>query len=308
MIDKSKIAFVFPGAAVEPCGAEAAFFLKHREIMLPFLAEASKSAGVDLVESLDKGLVDTLDERTSQLFTFAFSHGVAIAHRQAGIAPIAVAGYSLGIYAAVSVSGALAFNDCCGMVGMAFDIMKKQCTGQEFAMGAVVGLSHAETQRLCASGKYPSVCHTNTNNETCGVFSGKKDEINKFFEDARVLGALSTVLFNVTIPYHHPQYLSEASREFLANIKGLSWRDAGIPVISSIDQKPLVKSGELVDFIAMSLASPVHWHHVVQAIAAMGAAALYECGPGISLSQNGRFIQNGLRYITIKKALKRTVA
>jgi malonyl CoA-acyl carrier protein transacylase len=175
-------------------------------------------------------------------------------------------------------------------------------------MIAVVGLSHAETQRLCASGKYPSVCHTNTNNDTCGVFSGKKDEIGKFFEDAMDLGALSTVLFNVTIPYHHPQYLTEASHEFLKAIIGLSWRDAGIPVISSIDQKPLVKSGELVDFIAKSLASPVHWHHVVQAIAAMGAAILYECGPGISLSQNGRFIQNGLRYITIKKALKRTGA
>jgi [acyl-carrier-protein] S-malonyltransferase len=275
--------------------------------MRPFLAEASKSAGADLVESLDKGRLGELDERNSQIFTFAFSHGVAMAHRQAGIAPAALAGYSLGIYAAVSVSGALAFSECCGMVGLAFDIMKKHCKGEEFAMGAVVGLSHAETQQLCASGKYSSVCHTNTNSETCGVFSGKKDEIGMFFEDALAHGALSTVLFNVTIPYHHPQYLTEASHEFLRTIQGLSWRDAGVPIISSIDQKPLVKAAELADFIAMSLASPVHWHHVVQAIAAMGAATLYECGPGISLGQNGRFIQNGLRYITIKKALKRTV-
>jgi [acyl-carrier-protein] S-malonyltransferase len=308
MIDNSKIAFIFPGAAVEPCGAEDAFFAKHREIMGPFLAEASKSAGIDFVETLDKGLVGQLDERSSQIFTFAFSHGVAMAHLQAGITPVVLAGYSLGIYAAVSVSGALAFGECCGMVGMAFDIMKKHCGGQEFAMGAIVGLSHAETQRLCASGKYPSVCHTNTNNETCGVFSGKKDEIGKFFEDARAQGALSTVLFNVTIPYHHPQYLAEASYEFLKAIIGLSWRDAGIPVISSIDQKPLVKSGDLVDFIAMSLASPVHWHHVMEAIAAIGVTVVYECGPGISLGQNGRFIHNGLRYITIKKALKRTIA
>jgi [acyl-carrier-protein] S-malonyltransferase len=307
MIDKSKIAFIFPGAAVEPCGVESAFYTKHRGIMEPFLAEASTHTDVDLVESLEKDLLGKLDERRSQLFTFAFSHGVAMTHRQAGIAPAALAGYSLGIYAAVSVSGALAFSECCGMVGQAFDIMKKHCKGEEFAMGAVVGLSHAETQRLCASGKYPSVCHTNTNSETCGVFSGKKDEIGMFFEDALAQGALSTVLFNVTIPYHHPQYLAEASREFLGNIKGLSWHDAGVPIISSIDQKPLVKSGELVEFIAKSLASPVHWHHVVQAIAAMGAATLYECGPGISLAQNGRFIHNGLRYITIKKALIRTV-
>ena len=308
MIDKSKIAFIFPGAAVEPCGAETAFYTKHREIMGPFLVEASEITGVDFVESLDKGRTGLLDERSSQLFTFAFSHGVAMAHQQAGIAPAALAGYSMGIYATVSVSGALAFSECCGMVGMAFDIMKKHCRGEEFAMGAVVGLSHAETQRLCASGKYPSVYHTNTNNETCGVFSGKKDEIGKFFEDALAQGALSTVLLNVTIPYHHPQYLIEASHEFLRAIQDLSWRDAGIPVISSIDQKPLVKAGDLVDFIAMSLASPVHWHHVVLAIAAMGMATLYECGPGISLCQNGRFIQNGLRYVTIKKALKRTGA
>jgi [acyl-carrier-protein] S-malonyltransferase len=308
MIEKQKIAFIFPGAAVEPCGAEGAFYQKHHEIMAPFIQTASEAAGMDLQKFIMENRLGALDERSSQLFTFSFSHGVAMAHRQSGIVPMALAGYSLGIYAAVSVSGALAFGECCGIVGLAFDIMKKHCKGEEFAMGAIVGLSHAETQRLCASGKYPSVCHTNTNSETCGVFSGKKDEIGKYFEDARAQGALSAVLFNVTIPYHHPQYLSDAAREFSGNIKGLSWRDAGIPIISSIDQKPLVKSVEIVDFVAMSLASPVHWHHVVQTLAATGAATLYECGPGISLAQNGRFIQNGLRYITIKKALKRTGA
>lgn len=300
--------FIFPGAAVEPCGAERAFYQKHREVMRTFIQQASVVAGFDFEETLVEEEISSLDERSGQLFTFAFSHAVAMAYQKTGIIPVALAGYSMGVYAAVSVSGALSFIDCCAVAGLAFDIMKKHCGGEAFAMGAVVGLTHEETHRLCDSGKYPSVCRTNTNNETCGVFSGKKDEMQTFFEDARARGAISTTLLNVSIPYHHPQYLAEASREFRKAIYNLSWSDADVPIISSIDQQPLVKSGDIADFIATGIASPVHWHHVVQAMAGIGVATAYECGSGISLSQNGRFIHNGIRYVTIKKSVRSSAA
>jgi [acyl-carrier-protein] S-malonyltransferase len=305
MITELKSAFVFPGAAVEPCGAEAAFYAKHRKVMRPFLVKASAAAGLDLEETMDKGLLAELDERNSQLFTFAYSHAVAEAHRAAGVSPAVVAGYSLGIYAAMSVSGALAFDQGLAVVGAVFDIMKDQCAGGAYAMGAVVGLTQSDTDRIVASGKFPTVCRTNTNNETCGVFSGTKADIEGFFEAARAEGALSTVTFRVSIPYHHPRFLGGASSRFVRALKDFSFDDAAVPVISSIDQKPLVKAGDLVEFIVKNFSSPVHWQKVTETIAAMGVATVYECGPGISLSQNARFIPNRLRYVTVKKAIRR---
>jgi [acyl-carrier-protein] S-malonyltransferase len=305
MIDKPKIAFVFPGAAVEPCGAEAAFYEKHRETMAPFILKASEFAGVDLQECIAHGTLGVLNEKNSQLFTFAYSHGVACSHRQAGIEPAVAAGYSLGIYAAFSVSGAIGFDECLGIVALAFDIMKSQCAGGPFAMGAVIGLSQSDTDGLCASGKYPSVARTNTNNETCGVFSGTRDDLAQFFEGARALGALSIVEFKVSIPYHHPAYISEASRLFLRAIRPMAWRDAVVPIVSSIDQKLLTSANDLVEFLSKNLASPVHWQKVAETIAATGVTTAYECGPGISLCQNGRFIPNHLRYITVKKSIRR---
>jgi [acyl-carrier-protein] S-malonyltransferase len=308
MIDKSKTAFVFPGAAVEPCGAEAAFYAKHRETMSPFISQASEAAGADLQECIENNRLGALDEKTSQIFTFAFSHGVAQAHIRAGVTPAVLAGYSLGIYAALSVSGALGFTESLSLVGSAFDIMMKNCVGGPFAMGAVLGLSNGETDSLCATGAYPSVLRTNTNNETCGVFSGKKEELERFFKDARDRGALSTVAFSVGVPYHHPEFISNASGEFLQSIRSLSWRDARLPVISSIDQKLLVKPREFAEFIAGNLVTPLHWQKVVETLGCMGVGTVYECGPGISLCQNGRFIHNGLRYVTIKKNIRKETA
>lgn len=307
MIEKPKSAFVFPGAAVEPCGAEAAFYAKHREAMWPFLVKASAAAGIDLEETLDKGLFSGLDERNSQLFTFAYSHAVAQAHRAAGVSPVVVAGYSLGIYAAMTVSGALAFDQGLSVVGAVFDIMKEQCAGGAYAMGAVVGLTQSDTERIVASGKFPSVCRTNTNNETCGVFSGTTTDIEAFFAGARAEGALSTVMFGVSIPYHHPKFIGSASSRFARVLQDLSFSDAAVPVISSIDQKLLVKAGDLVEFIEKNFSSPVHWQKVTETIAAMGVTTVYECGPGISLSQNARFIPDRLRYVTVKKAIRRAV-
>jgi [acyl-carrier-protein] S-malonyltransferase len=305
IVEKPKIAFVFPGAAVEPCGAEAAFYAKHREVMRPFLVKASAAAETDLEDVLAKGPLSGLDERNSQLFTFAYSHAVAEVHRAAGISPAVVAGYSLGIYAAMSASGALAFDEGLSVVGAVFDIMKEQCAGGAYAMGAVVGLAQSDTDRIVASGKFPTVCRTNTNNETCGVFSGTKADIEGFFEAARAEGAFSTVTFRVSIPYHHPKFIGGASARFARVLKDFSFNDAAVPVVSSIEQKPLVRAADLVEFIVKNFSSPVHWQKVIQTIAAMGVTTVYECGPGISLSQNARFIPDRLRYITVKKAIRR---
>ncbi len=273
--------------------------------MRPFLVMASGVAGTDFVDFLNVGRLGQLDERNNQLFTYAYSHAVAQAHIDAGVSPALVAGYSLGIYAAVSVSGAIGFDECLTIVGMAFDIMKAQCAGSMFAMGAIIGLSEEETRRILASGDYSSVCRTNTNNEACGVFSGLEYDMARFFKDARDHGALSTVTFRASVPYHHPRYIAPASKKFLDALQTFGWRDAHIPILSSINQVPLVKAADLVEFLAQNLASPVDWQKVAETIARRGATIAYECGPGISLCQNNRFIANHIRYVTIRKSVRR---
>ncbi len=298
-------AFVFPGVAVEPSGAEAAFFDKHRGVMAPFIAQASEAAGVDLAEVCGHGGLAGLDERNSQLFTVAYSHGVAMVHVDAGIVPAVLAGYSLGVYAALSASGAVAFGDCLALAALAYDLMRRECGGAAYAMGAVVGLTEEETRGMLASGAFPTVRRTNTNNATCGVYSGAAPDIAGFFDAARSRGALSTVTFDVSIPYHHADFLGGAAQRFLDAVNKVAWRDSPVPVVSSIDQRSLVKAADLAGFAAQNIASPVNWQKVAETIAAMGVTTAYECGPGISLCQNGRFIEPRLRYVTVRKLVRR---
>lgn len=272
--------------------------------MNPVLAQASELAGVDCAEVLERGGIAGLPERAGQLFTVAYSHATALVHATSGIVPAVLAGYSLGIYAALSASGAISLRDCLALVAAAFDIMKEECKLGSYGVGAVVGLTERETDGILATGIFASICRTNTNNDTCCIFSGASADLDAFLAAADKRGALSTVRLGLSIPYHHPAYLANASHKLLDIAGNLPWRNAETPIVSSIDQTMLFRAADLVRFVAANIASPVNWRKVSETLAVQGMTTAYECGPGISLSQNGRFMDNPMRYVTVKQLVR----
>jgi [acyl-carrier-protein] S-malonyltransferase len=182
--------------------------------------------------------------------------------------------------------------------------MKEECKLGSFGVGAVVGLTERETDDMLAGETFVSVCRTNTNNDTCCIFSGASTDLNAFLAAAGKRGALSTVRLGLSIPYHHPAYLAKASQRLFDIAGKLPWRNAETPIVSSIDQAMLFRAHDLVRFVAANIASPVNWRKVSETLAAQGMTTAYECGPGISLSQNGRFIDNPMRYVTVKKLVR----
>jgi [acyl-carrier-protein] S-malonyltransferase len=114
--------------------------------------------------------------------------------------------------------------------------------------------------------------------------------------------AYSAELLEVDIAYHHPILLGEVSSKFKEFIHGLEWTTPACPVVSSIDQTFLRTASELQDFAARNLTTPINWKNVVTAMEQAGITHIVECGPGVSLTQNGRFISTAIAYTNIKKA------
>jgi [acyl-carrier-protein] S-malonyltransferase len=171
-------------------------------------------------------------------------------------------------------------------------------------MGIVVGLDQDELQSIIANEGLATVVKTNTNHELCHVFSGSADEIALFLRCAEKAGAFKFERLEVDIPYHHPELLASAPADLRKTFEGEPWSTAEFPVVSTIDGCLLKEPEPIRDFVAKHLATPISWQRAVQTLSDLGVTDMHECGPGISLTQNGRFLPFEMTCHNVKKAMR----
>jgi len=304
MVADRKTALLFPGAAVRMCGREIAFYRRHATPMRPFLEAGSDCAGVDLADALAEGGA-ALGELQSQILTHSFGCAAAAAY---GAAPQFLAGYSLGIYPAFVAAGAISFEDGLAIIRIAFGLVEEACAGKACGMAVVIGLEHGAAERLAQACGPASVCVANSNNATSKVLSGDKAALRWVVEEARAEGAFKAEVLDIGYPYHHPGYLGHIRGRFEGELRRFTWRRGLCPIVSSIDQRFLREPEELIDFTARNLLTPVNWQGVMETLVASGVDTAYECGIGISLTQNGRMIPGAPRFVNVKSGQRKVTA
>ena len=301
---RGRAAFVFPGVGVTPSGHEGEFLERHRDVMQPYLDEAIAYAGESLHATLAPlaGAASAArpSPRAEELFTYAFDCAVAAVYRQAGLEPSYAAGHSLGLYAALAVTGAVRFADGLTMVERARAFVREACPPGSFGMAVVIGMSGAEIAALLADSAHAGVARANVNNDTATVLSGRIADLERFLEVARREGAFKAVLLDIDMPYHHPVFLSSATDRFRAFLSTLSWGASCCPILSPIDQALLADPAELLECTACNISTPIRWQKVVERLAALGVAVAVECGPGISLTQHASFIEGAPKHVNTK--------
>ncbi len=301
------IAFAFPGVGVRLCGHEEAFWSRHRPVMTPFLEEASRFAGVDLVDELrrDQKGDDVLGEREAQLFTYAFNCAVAAVYLRHGLRPQLLAGHSMGLYSALTTAGVIEFSEGLVIVERAYQVVTAACPGGEGSMAVVVGLNNDDIDELLTLPCSASVRLVNSNNDTTKIFAGRRIELASFVEAADDADALKARLLPVSSPYHHPELLNGAVLEFERFLRGYSWKSARRPIVSSIDQRLLSEGEDLLQLTARNIATPIDWERVMQSVIDEGTSTVFECGAGLSLTQNGRLMPASPVFINVKNVRRR---
>lgn len=301
------VAFAFPGVGVRLCGHENAFWQRHRRDMLPYLEESSRFAGVDLAAELsrDRESDAELGEREAQLFTYAFNCAVAVVYLRRGLRPQLLAGHSMGIYSALATAEVIDFTAGLAIVERAYEVVNAACPGGEGSMAVIVGLSGADIDGLLALPGTGSVRLVNSNNDTTKVFAGRKSELESFVRAAEDADALKARLLPVASPYHHPELLSGAAEEFESFLRGYSWQRAACPIVSSIDQRSLSSGEDLLQLTARNIATPIDWEKVMQRVTEQGISTVFECGAGLSLTQNGRLMPSTPTFINVKNVRRR---
>jgi [acyl-carrier-protein] S-malonyltransferase len=301
MTPEPATAVAFPGVGVRLCGHEAGWAARYPKAFRPLLRLASERADVDLAARLEGGGFEALDDHARQLLTFAFSAGLwrVLGERAR---PVALAATSFGVYAALEAAGSLPFADALAALERAEAVVAETARGAGGGLGVVLGMDGADLAALLDDPRRRSLCLVNQNSDLCCVVAGLRRELEDFLRECCSLGALKAELLEVALPYHHPRLLAGASERFRGFLAGLRWRPAAVPVISSLDRRWLRAPEELADFTARNIAEPNSWRAVVAELYARGVRRLVECGPGLSLTQNGRFMPFELAYLNVRSA------
>lgn len=220
----------------------------------------------------------TLSETVNtQPCVFAVDLAAACALREAGVEPVAVAGFSLGEVAAVTFAGALSLRDGFNAVIRRAELMHKAAQRKPGGMAAVLKLDNERVEALCV--KFPGVSPVNYNCPGQLVVAGETSALAAFCAAANEAGG-RTIPVKVSGAFHSP-YMSEAAQEFLAQLSSFSFRPLLCPVYANATA--LAYEEPIAPTLAKQIASPVLFEQTIRNMATQGIDTFIEVGPGKTL-------------------------
>ena len=237
------------------------------------------------------------DELLTQYITYIYSCASAETLRKSGLIPDVSAGYSMGIYAALTDAGSISFPDGLQLIKNAYQSIEAKTRGLFFAMGTVIGLNCHDLQNIMKSAGN-SLEITNRNSTHSFVISGIFEEIEKALELSLEEGALHTKLLRVTVPYHS-RFLEEAAHAFRDSIHKIQIRPASNRLISLIDQKWFSTPEEIKTELTRNLYFHLDWFETHRHLLNCGIDTFIECGPSRGLVKNSKFTEGHFKFYAL---------
>jgi [acyl-carrier-protein] S-malonyltransferase len=292
-----KLAMIFPGQ-----GSQSVGMLKGYD-GLPGVNEvrdtASDVMGKEFLVLLDEGPVEKLNQ-TVNTQPAMVTAGIAVyrAWRAlGGAAPMVVAGHSLGEYSALVAAGALDFKDCLPLVRFRAQAMQEAVPEGKGAMAAILGADDAAIVAACAEagGEVQAV---NFNAPGQVVIAGEKGAVERAIEKCKARGAKRAMPLPVSAPFHST-LMRPAAERLSGFLSKTSIQKPQVHVINNVDVKVEEDPARIKDALVRQAASPVRWVETIQAMVAMGATHIVECGPGKVLAGMTKRIAPQVQSLTL---------
>lgn len=247
------------------------------------LAQASDVLGEDVTRLIAEGPKDALDLTTN---TQPVMLAADIACYRAWLAdtgqrPQALAGHSLGEYAAWVAAEVLSFDEALPLVRFRAQAMQEAVPAGQGGMAAILGLEAAAVREICervaAQGDVVEAVNFNDPKQT--VIAGSKEGVNKACEALKAAGAKRALPLPVSAPFHS-SLMRPAAERLKARLQSVEFKTPAIPVINNIDVAVCRTPEAIRDGLYRQAFGPVRWVETVQALRDTGLRHVFECGPG----------------------------
>jgi amino acid adenylation domain-containing protein len=271
--------FVFPGQGSQFPGMAKAYYgvLPAFSRWIDEGIACAQSLGLaDIGDCLLRDSSDLEVSRTSmtQPLLFIIEYALAQELIDRGIEPVAVAGHSIGEYAAAAVAGVMSFADGLGLMERRGFWMQQAPEG---AMTAVF-LPAAKVDPYVSGGI--SISLYNTDSQV--VLSGGLEAIADL-EERLAADGISFSRIRTSHAFHSP--LMEGILDgFRREIDPSRFKEASIPFLSNLDGAWIPGSMDWVEYWVKQLRSPVRFDLCIRALEEMPDAQILEAGPGKVLS------------------------
>lgn len=193
--------------------------------------------------------------------------------------PLAVAGHSLGEFAALAAARVLPVREVLEAVALRGRLMAEADRQGNGAMAAIIKLETSQVEAIVsevsASGEVLVAANYNTPSQT--VISGTKKAIREACQKAREQKGRSVEL-QVSGAFHSP-LMEEANREFHKLLDKLSWHKPVIPVYSNVNGQAATDEKKIKESIWKQMISPVFWVNLIRNLYLAGARWWMEISP-----------------------------
>jgi [acyl-carrier-protein] S-malonyltransferase len=280
-----RVAFLFPGQGSQAVGMGKDFYASFdasRQLLDQVSALVAPDAeGRTLKEIMFEGPASSLN-RT--VYTQPALLGVSLACYQAFMAqvdvqPVAVAGHSLGEFAALVAANVLPLDAVVPVVEKRASLMEQAPAG---AMTAVLGLDAEAVQAVLVQAKTSTAWAVVANDNTPGqiVISGTPEGIEAATPLLKEASAKRVIPLPVGGAFHSP-LMQEAAGTFSDVLRTLNYQDARVPLVSNMDATPRQDGKAIADALSQQMTSSVQWTRTMDALVNdLAIDAMIEFGPG----------------------------
>lgn len=283
--------FVFPGQGSQSVGMMAELAARDRAVRDTF-DEASTVLDFDLWQLVSEGPADRLNETVNtQPAMLAADVATWRCWRNAGGGmPGAVAGHSLGEYAALVAAGVLDFASAVRLVHERAQRMQQAVPAGIGAIAAVLGLEDEQVAAACAASAQGEVVEpVNFNSPGQLVIAGHAGAVQRALDACKAAGAKRALLLPMSVPAHS-SLMQIAAQGLAGTLRHAPFATPAMSFWSPVDARMHGTAEDIRALMISQLASPVRWTALVRALVEAGCRTLVECGPGKVLTGLNRRI------------------
>ena len=198
-----------------------------------------------------------------------------------GLSFDAVAGHSLGEYAAMVASGMLSDEDGFKVIKARAEAFDKVASTTDGSMAAILKLTADQVREVCESVD-GYVIPVNYNSPAQTVIAGESSAVAAACEKFSALKARVAPL--KTESAFHSEIMKPASEEFYEKIKDIKFSAPSVKFFSNLTGAELTDFSDMPSLLAKHVISPVRFTDELAAVKEAGFDKYIELGPGKTLT------------------------